>query len=61
MHADKNAMTLPAIPAVISRGRTPTLVFKMNVEVQEEKKKESEARGRYSIIVPREVLTLKVG
>jgi hypothetical protein len=61
MYADKNAMTVPAMPAVISRGKKPTLIFKMNVDVQEEEKKEREGRGRYSIIVPREVLTLKVG
>lgn len=49
----RDAVTVPAMRAVISRGRKPTKMIKMNVDLQEEKK-ERENRGRYSIIVPRE-------
>jgi hypothetical protein len=49
----RDAVTVPAMPKVISRGRKPTMMIKMNVEVQEEKKSRDD-RGRYSIIVPRE-------
>ena len=49
----RDAITVPAMRAVISRGRKPTLIIKTNVDLQEEKK-EQENRGRYSIIVPRE-------
>lgn len=49
----KDAVTVPAMRAVISRGRKPTLKLRTNVELQEEKQAQ-ESRGRYSIIVPRE-------
>lgn len=53
MSADvRDAVTVPAMRAAIAHGRKPTLIFKMNVEVQEEKRAE-ENRGRYSIIPAR--------
>lgn len=43
--------TIPSIPAAIRKSHRPTLVFKTNIEVQEELRNSA---GRYSIIEPRQ-------
>jgi hypothetical protein len=52
----KDAVTVPAMPAAKRKSNppkhTPTLIFKMPAEVQEEKDRRE--RGRYSIIPPRD-------
>lgn len=57
----KTAVTVPDRPAVRTSkpppSRKQTLVIKTNIDLQEEEEKKREIlqRGRYSIIVPREV------
>jgi hypothetical protein len=48
----RQATTMPAIPAA-KRSKTPTLRFKMPIEVQEEKNRLRAEATRYSIITLR--------
>lgn len=50
----KEAITVPAMPRVISRGRIPTLRDITNIEIQEKKKEATAKRGRYSFVFGRD-------
>jgi len=50
MDIQRDKKTIPSMPAAIKKSHRPTLIFKTNIEAQEEIRK----AGRYSIIVPRQ-------
>jgi hypothetical protein len=51
---NQDKMTLPAMPAAFKKFH-PTLSMKTSIEAKEEKEREKRERGRYSIIVPRDM------